>query len=126
MLVPGTHASTFGGNPLACAAALAVCEALVKGGVLENVRAMGEYLGAGLQRLREKFPRKTKDVRRAGLMAALDLAQPGKAIVDFCRAKGVLVNCTHDTALRFLPPLTVSKSELDEGLKVIEAALAEC
>ena len=127
MLVPGTHASTFGGNPLACAAALAVCEALVKGGVLENVRAMGEYLGAGLQRLREEHPQKIKDVRRAGLMAALELSEAGKGkiIVDGCRARGVLVNCTHDTALRLLPPLTVSRAELDEGLKVIGAVLAE-
>lgn len=126
MLVPGTHASTFGGNPLACAASLSVCESLVKGGVLENVRAMGAYLGGELQRLREKFPQKTKEVRRAGLMAALDLGRPGKDVVDFCRAKGLLVNCTHDTALRFLPPLTVTKAELDEGLRTVEAALAEC
>jgi predicted acetylornithine/succinylornithine family transaminase len=126
-LVPGTHASTFGGNPLASVAALAVCDLLVKGGVLENVRAMGEYLGAGLQRLREEFPWKTKEVRRAGLMAALELSETGKGkgIVDYCRAKGVLVNCTHDTALRLLPPLTVSKTELDEGLKVIGAALRD-
>jgi len=124
LLVPGTHASTFGGNPLACAAGLAVCEALVKGGVLENVQTMGEHLGAGLQRLREKFPQKTKGIRRAGLMAALDLAQPGSGVAETCRTKGLLVNCTHETALRFLPPLTVSREELEEGLKIVEAVLA--
>jgi len=124
VLVPGTHASTFGGNPLACAASLAVCEALVKGGVLENVQTMGEHLQVGLQRLREKHPQKTKEIRRAGLMAALDLTQPGGAIAEACRQKGLLVNCTHDTALRFLPALTVTREELDEGLAIVDTVLA--
>jgi acetylornithine/succinyldiaminopimelate/putrescine aminotransferase len=123
VLVPGTHASTFGGNPLGCAAALAVIEAVTQDGLLENVRAMGEYLGARLHALRERFPQKTREVRRLGLMAAIELTISGKPIVEKCREAGVLINCVHDTTLRFLPAMTVTRKELDEGLKAVEEAL---
>jgi predicted acetylornithine/succinylornithine family transaminase len=125
VLVPGTHASTFGGNPLACSAALAVIETILEDKILEKVKEQGEYLGAGLEKLRAQFPQKTKEVRRVGLMAALDLTVSGKPVVERCREKGLLLNCTHETALRFLPPMTVSKKELDEGLRIVSESLAE-
>lgn len=124
-LVPGTHGTTFGGNPMACAAGLAVVETIEKENLLAHVRAMGEYLGKGLHVLREKFPKVVKDVRRIGLMAALDLHMPGKPYLEYCRDHGLLINCTHDTVLRLLPAMNVKREELDEGLVIIEKALAQ-
>lgn len=123
-LVPGTHGTTFGGNPLACAAGLAVIETIEQEHLLEHVRAMGEHLGKGLLRLREKFPKLIKDVRRIGLMAALDLTVPGKPYLERCRDEGLLINCTHDTVLRFLPAMNVKRDELDEGLRIVEKVLS--
>ncbi|MCW8131938.1 MAG: aspartate aminotransferase family protein [Planctomycetota bacterium] len=124
-MVPGTHGTTFGGNPLACAAGLAVIETVEKENLLAHVRAMGEHLGQGLHGLREKFPALVREVRRIGLMAALDLSVPGKPYLEKCRDEGLLINCTHDTVLRLLPAMNVSAAELDEGLRILEKALAQ-
>jgi acetylornithine/N-succinyldiaminopimelate aminotransferase len=118
---PGAHGSTFGGNPVACAAAIAALEALADPGLLEQVRAVGEHFRAGLERLRGRGGIQT--VRGQGLMLGAVLDRPGAAIVDRCRTDGLLINCTAERVLRFLPPLVVSRAQVDEGLAVLERAL---
>jgi len=118
-----THASTFGGNPLTCAAALAVLEVLTRGDVLANCRETGRYLRQGLCRLQEKSPL-IRDVRGVGLLVGAELAVPGGPIVDRCREAGLLINCTRENVLRFSPPLIVSREEVDEALGILERVLA--
>ena len=124
-LVPGTHGTTFGGNPLACVAALAVLESIEKDRLLPHAREMGVQLAAGLRALQERFPRRVRATRCVGLMGALDLAEPGKPVLERCRDAGLLINCTHETVLRFLPALTVAREELEEGLAIVGRALGE-
>lgn len=123
-LVPGAHAATFGGNPLACAAAIATVEAIEKDGLLENARLMGEYTQGKLRALQARFDLIT-EVRGLGLMIGLQLKSPGKDIVTQCMAKGLLINCTHDTVLRFMPPLTVRREHVDEAVAILEKVLTE-
>jgi acetylornithine/N-succinyldiaminopimelate aminotransferase len=123
-LVPGTHATTYGGNPLACAAALAVFEAIEEEGILENVRAQGAHLRARLEGMKGRFPF-VGEVRGFGLMVGAELDRPGKDIVQRAMEKGLLMNCTHDTVLRFLPALTVTRDEIDEGMDILEESLAD-
>ena len=123
-LKPGTHASTFGGNPLACAAALAAFETIREGDLIERARTLGEKLGARLEGFRDTFPF-AKEVRRLGLMAALELDRPGAEIVKRCLAKGLHVNCTHDTVLRVVPAANCPEEIMEEGLGILESVLAE-
>jgi predicted acetylornithine/succinylornithine family transaminase len=122
--VPGTHASTFGGNPLATAAGLAVLETLLEEGVLENCRRVGGYLREGLERLAVRHPGLVREVRGRGLLQAMDLTVAGGPVVESCMRQGLLINCTANTVLRFLPPLIVTTAEVDEMLETLEAALA--
>jgi len=124
-MVPGTHGSTFGGNPLACAAGLAVLETIEQEGLLAQVRETGVHLGKGLDALKQRFPKLVLATRRVGLMAAIDLSVPGKAYLEKCRDKGLLINCTHDTVLRLLPAMNVTCAQLDEGLSIITEVLKE-
>ena len=121
-IVPGLHASTFGGNPLACAAAIAVFKAIEEDGLLENARAMGKHLRRGLRELAEKTGR-IAEVRGLGLMVGAELRFPGADLVKTCLENGLLINCTHDTVLRLLPALTVTQAELDEGIGILATAL---
>lgn len=113
VLVPGTHASTFGGNPLAAAAGLAVMHELRSPGFLDRVGECGRRLR---MRLEELATRHTliKEVRGLGLMQAIELNVPGADFVGRLRERGVLVNCTAETVLRFLPPLIITDEEIDE------------
>lgn len=122
-LVPGTHGSTFGGNPMACAAALAVIETIEEEGLLEHVREVGRHFGDGLDSLKAQLPEKVKEIRRVGLMTGLDLRVPVADIVTRCRDEGLLINGTHDTVLRFLPAMNVSCEEIDEGLSIVSRVL---
>jgi len=123
-LRPGTHASTFGGNPLACAAALATFETIREEKLIERARTLGEKLGARLEGLRDRFPF-AKAVRRLGVMAALELDRPGAEIVKRCLAKGLHVNCTHESVLRVVPAANCPEDIFDEGLGILESVLAE-
>ncbi len=119
-LVPGTHASTFGGNPLACAVATAVIDELVEGGVLDHAKAMGERLGEGLDELAARAgPEKIHEARGRGLLRGLALAGPPAPIVDACRERGVLVISAGGNVLRLAPPLVISADEIDHGLAVL-------
>ena len=120
----GAHASTFGGNALTCAAALAVMRTMVQGDVLENCRVQGEYLRARLQRLQAAGTR-IRDVRGAGLLVGAELDGPGNPVVDACRAKGLLINCTAERVLRFSPPLIVSRDEIDAAVAIVEEVLRQ-
>jgi predicted acetylornithine/succinylornithine family transaminase len=123
-LVPGDHGSTFGGNPLACAAALAVCQTVVEEGLPAHAAAMGRRFAAGLQGLVDRKPGPAKGVRGRGLLLGLELeGEVAPTIVDRCREAGLLVNAVRPTTLRFAPPLIVQPDEIDQALAILERVL---
>lgn len=123
VLTAGTHASTFGGTPLACAAGIAVFEAFDQDGVLENCRNMGARLRQQLEGLRSKYAF-VREVRGLGLMIGVDLAVPVKDILVRCRERGLLVLSAGETVLRLLPPLIIGTAEVDGAVGIIDAAMA--
>jgi predicted acetylornithine/succinylornithine family transaminase len=123
VFTPGTHGSTFGGNPVACAAAAASLEVLADPALLEHVQVMGQHFRAGLEALARRHD-SIRAVRGLGLMVGALLDRPGQPIVTGCLERGLLVNCTADRVLRFLPPLIVGREEIDEGLSILDEALA--
>lgn len=120
-LQPGLHASTFGGNPVACAAGLAVLRVIEREGLLDNAKIMGDYFAG---RLRELGPERVVEVRHRGLMVGITTKLDGKAAVARCRELGLLTNLGGTQGLRFLPPLNVSRAELDRAIDVAAKALA--
>jgi len=122
---PGTHASTFGGNPLATAAGIAALKVLLEKGVIENCAKTGEYLFKRLVALKGKFPF-IKEVRGKGLLLGAELAEgiKGGDIVKECMNRGLLINCVNDKVLRFIPALIVTEKEVDEMLGTLVGALA--
>ena len=123
-LVPGTHASTFGGNPLACAAAIAVIEAIEEEKLIDNTIKMGDYARKKLEALKEKYPI-IDHVRGRGLMIGVQLNMPGATLVSRCLAKGLRINCTHDTVVRFMPSMIVTQEEIDRAVAILDEALGE-
>jgi len=121
---PGSHATTFGGTPLVTAVSLAVVQSLLKDGWIENSRSMGEYLKKGLEGLGRKYSF-VKEVRGLGLILGMELNRPCSSIVEACMKKGLLLNCAHETVLRFLPPLIVGKEEIDSALEILDRVLEE-
>lgn len=119
---PGNHASTFGGNPLACSAGLFVFNEIVSEGFLGHVLEMGAYLRFRLEELKSRYDI-IKDIRGLGLIQGIDLSMPGADVATSMRDMGVLINCTADTVLRFIPPLIVNKTEMDEMLSALDVAL---
>ena len=124
VFTPGTHASTYGGNPLVCAASLAVFKAIKKEKLLSNTVKMGDYLGKRLEAMKSKYLF-VKGVRGMALMRGLELSIPGAAIADKARDNGLLINCTQDTVLRIMPAMTVTKAILDKGLAILEKTFEE-
>ena len=122
--VPGTHAATFGGNPLACAAALASLKVLTKKKFLEKSENMGVYFRSQLEQLAESFPI-IREVRGAGMMLALELDRPGMDVVTDCMQQGFLINCIQQNVLRFLPPLTVTQKEIERLIKALSKSLTK-
>jgi acetylornithine aminotransferase len=122
-LGPGTHGSTFGGNPLVCSAALAAMQAIIDDGVLDNCRAMGAYLVRQLERLRDKYPF-IREVRGRGLIIGMELDIEGGALVTAAMERGLLINCTVGKVLRFVPPLIVSAAEIDEATGILDEVFA--
>jgi acetylornithine/N-succinyldiaminopimelate aminotransferase len=121
---PGTHGSTFGGNPLVTAAGVATVRTIFAEGILENTIEMGEYLMGQLEQLKKKFPM-IVEVRGIGLMIGMELSVPAGEIVARALAQGLLLNVAQDTVLRFVPPLIVTSVEIDEMLHILEGILAE-
>jgi predicted acetylornithine/succinylornithine family transaminase len=122
---PGSHASTFGGNPLATAAALYVQQAIDREGLLERCRDVGAHLGAGLARMAERRRPRTRGVRGRGLLQGLVLEGDPGPVVARARASGLLVSTAGTNVVRFVPPLIATRAEVDEALAILDAALAE-
>jgi acetylornithine aminotransferase len=118
MFTPGTHASTFGGNPLACTAALTVCRMLLEGHVLDQAKRMGEYLAKGLADCKDRH-RVVREVRGLGLLQGMELDIDAKAVVADCLARGVLVNATSERVLRFVPPLVITQRDIDKLIETL-------
>jgi predicted acetylornithine/succinylornithine family transaminase len=118
----GSHGSTFGGNPVACAAAVRTLEVLLGEGVLEHCRDVGEYFGERLRRLAASVGA-VQTVRGLGLMWGMELDRPGRPIVEACLAEGLVINVTAERVLRFLPPLIISRAEVDDACAILERVL---
>ena len=123
-LGPGSHGSTFGGNPLICSAALAAMQTIVDDGVLDNCQAMGDYLTEQLEKLKGKYAF-IKEIRGRGLIIGMELDIEGGELVKAAMERGLLINCTVGNVLRFLPPLIVSREEIDEAINILDQVLAE-
>jgi acetylornithine/N-succinyldiaminopimelate aminotransferase len=118
--VPGDHGTTFGGGPLVCAAANAVLDEIVDAKLLGNVNEVGDYFMSELKKLDKDI---VADVRGRGLIIGVELTKPGAEYVDKFREAGFLINCTADKVLRFVPPLIITKSEIDEFVKAFDEIL---
>jgi len=123
-LGPGMHASTFGGGPVICRAALAVLKAIEQEKMLTSARRMSEYLFSKLAELKDKHPA-IKEVRGLGLMAGVELNIAGKEIVEKCIDNSLLINCTHDKVLRLMPALNITKKEIDKAMGILDSVLQE-
>jgi acetylornithine aminotransferase len=123
-LGPGTHGSTFGGNPLMAAAGIATLKVLLEDGVLENCVAMGDYLRGRLEELQLRYPFITA-IRGRGLILGMELSIEGGDIVTKALQRGLLINCTVGCVLRFVPPLIVSRAEIDEMIAILDGIFAE-
>jgi acetylornithine/N-succinyldiaminopimelate aminotransferase len=121
-LQPGMHASTFGGGPIVCKAALGVLKAIQKDKLLDNVAKISPYLFKQVEDLKNSF-KVIKEVRGLGLMVGIELNIKGKEIVDQCASRGLLINCTHDSVLRLMPALNVTKRQVDMALRILESVL---
>jgi acetylornithine/N-succinyldiaminopimelate aminotransferase len=121
---PGTHGSTFGGNPLVTAAGVATVRVILEEGILNRTEEMGEYLLGELERLKERFPF-IAEVRGIGLMIGMELTVPAGDIVKKALARGLLLNAAQETVLRFVPPLIVAKKEVDEMIGILTGILSE-
>jgi acetylornithine/N-succinyldiaminopimelate aminotransferase len=122
VFVPGSHGSTFGGNPLASAAGVATIETIFEEGVLDNCRQVGEYFFGRLVDLKGRTA-KIRQVRGKGLIIAAELTVPGADYVLACMKKGLLINCTNDNVLRFIPPLILTKADVDKAVGILEEVL---
>lgn len=123
---PGDHGGTFGGNPLACAAVYATLTTIKSEGLVDKVAEKGAYFKNELRKLQEKYPDKVTDVRGCGLMLGMEVAGEGKPIVESCLANNVIVNCTAGNVIRIVPPLIISKEEIDIVVAALDKALAAC
>ncbi|MBS1126406.1 MAG: acetylornithine aminotransferase [Nitrospirae bacterium] len=118
--VPGTHGSTFGGNPLACSAAIATIDVLIEDGfILDQCKRMGEYFKKKLEELQKEFPSIIAEVRGVGLLVGMELTRDGAPIVQACLERGLLINCTAGNILRFMPALIITEKEIDHLVDVL-------
>lgn len=120
---PGSHGSTFAGGPLVCAAGLAVVRAIREEGLVEHAAEMGAYLMGRLRDLAKSHPAIT-EVRGRGLMVAIALTGPSEQMVAACLERGLLVNNVQPNAVRLVPPLVVQREDIDEAIKIMDAALS--
>lgn len=124
VFAPGEHGSTFGGNPLACAAGYATVKYIIEHDIAGNSRRVGQYLAAGLEGLKPRFGF-IKEVRGWGLLQAMEFDRDiAQEVVLACLKEGLLVNRVRPNAVRFMPPLIIGKAEVDEALVILDEALA--
>lgn len=121
---PGMHGTTFGGNPVACAAGSAVLDVMREDNLIEHAQAMGAHLFSRLATLRERFPNLIRDVRGMGCMAGMELARDAAPIVADCLRRGLLVNATQGTVIRLLPPLILQVEHIDMAIEILSSSLA--
>ena len=119
----GDHGSTYGGNLLACRAALVFLEELTGQGLMEHVAEVGQHAAASLRAMGSRLPA-VKDVRGAGLIWGIELDRPAAPVVEAALERGLLINRTSDTVIRLLPPYVITAAEFDEGVAHLEAAIA--
>lgn len=122
VLKPGMHASTFGGSPIACSAALAVFEAIKKERLLANTVQMGEYLTQSIEELKTKKSI-IKEIRGKALMIGMELSIEGKDIVENCFKQKLLINCAHGNVLRVMPGMIVSKKQIDKAIGILNKVM---
>ncbi|HKX13445.1 MAG TPA: aminotransferase class III-fold pyridoxal phosphate-dependent enzyme, partial [bacterium] len=120
---PGSHASTFGGNFLVCEAAKAFLHTLLEGGVLQNAVSSGAYFVERLKELQKKHS-VIREVRGQGLMIGVDLEIPSRPLVEAALAEGLILNAPQEKVLRFVPPLIISKKEIDEAIDILDDVFA--
>jgi len=123
-LAPGTHASTFGGNPLVTAAGAAVFDAIKKDKLLANARKMGNYLNRQLNKIATRHDI-VREVRGLGLMIGIEFKKPAADVVKRAMELGLLINCTHECVVRFMPAMTVRKIQADRALKIFERSIKD-
>jgi len=123
-LGPGSHGSTFGGNPLATATGIATLETLIKEKVLENCRLMGVYFQGELEKLQQKYSF-INAVRGRGLIIGLELNIEGGEMVKTAMSRGLLINCTVGKVLRFVPPLIITQTEIDQAVSILDGIFSE-
>jgi len=123
-LVPGKHASTFGGNAIACAAANAVIEVIEDDNLMENAKELGQYTKDKLEQLKTKHSI-IDHIRGVGLMIGIQLTAPGAEIVDKCLENGLRINCTQGTVLRFMPPMIADKTQIDQAVEILDNVLSD-
>ena len=120
----GDHGTTFGGNPVACTAALALLEVLQQDDLLKECQKRGEYFHEKMQTLETKYPDYIKEIRVIGLMIGLEVAKEGPEVVKKMVEKGFLINCTAGNVLRFLPPFIVQEEEIDSLINTLDMIFA--
>jgi acetylornithine/N-succinyldiaminopimelate aminotransferase len=122
---PGDHGTTFGGNPLACAAANVVLDTVPRAEFLAHIRQVGGYFKQQLSSLQEKFPARISEVRGEGLILGAELSRDdiGRDIVNECLAEGIIINCTVGKVLRFIPPLIINEEQVDEVISALAKVL---
>jgi len=121
--VPGTHAATFGGNPLVTAAACASVETILSENLIANAVEMGNYLAYEISQLKGKYP--IQEVRGKGLLRGLVMSVDAKPLAAKCAENGLITICTNDYVVRFLPPLNITISHVDEAVSILEKSMAE-
>ncbi len=119
ILTPGAHGTTFGGNPVACAAGVATVREIAEKGLVKNAEVLGEIFKAGLLQLKEALPTLIREVRGIGLMLGMELSIEGDPLVTAMREKHILINCTDQTVLRFLPPLILQETHIQQTLAAL-------
>lgn len=124
ILEPGMHGSTFGGNPVACAAGIVVLDEIMEKGILHNASTMGVYFLQQLTALQNEYPLLIKEIRGMGLMVGVELTREADPIVAAMRDKKILVNGTDQTVLRFIPPLIIGKEHIDATISALKEVFA--
>jgi acetylornithine/N-succinyldiaminopimelate aminotransferase len=126
VLSPGMHGTTFGGNPVACAAGVAVLQEVITGDLVKKVADLGTHIKSTLEKMKSEFPSLIVEVRGLGLMLGVELSKEGAPFVDKMRERKILINCTSKNVLRFLPPFILTKTEADRAIAALhEVFLSE-
>jgi len=125
ILGPGSHATTFGGSPIVCAAGIATFEAIQQEKLLDHVGKISKFMFARLEKLKKKYSTAIKEVRGLGIMIGVELFIEGDVIANKCREMGLLINCTQKHVLRIMPPLVVKKGQAARAIRILDKVLKE-